>query len=173
MLFECWGAIHVCNWNSFIQWNPIWKKQRFIFFFDERIFMCWVLLLFTESGIQRRNNTIFSNRKHFLTAVYSPQYVYRIRYTETKQRKIFFKSKAFIDRNLISCYQLNPSITDVFAEPFKMKPNIGKSSTGYFFVFQEWTLKFQEARVSIKFILKALYHKQSTIFPISKKLRGW
>ena len=26
--------------------------------------------------------------------------------------------------------------------------------------------------MSIKFILKALYHKQSTIFPISKKLRG-
>ena len=63
---------------------------------------------------------------------------------------IFFKSKAFIDRKIFSCYQLIPSINDVFvAEAFKMKPNIGKSSIGYFFVFEERTLKFQDARVSI------------------------
>ena len=46
---------------------------------------------------------------------------------ETKQ--FCFKSKAFIDRNIFSCYQLIPSINDVFvAEAFKMKPNTGKSS---------------------------------------------
>ena len=50
---------------------------------------------------------------------------------ETKH--LFFKSKAFMDRNIISCYELIPSISDVFvAEAFKMKPNIGKSSVKYF-----------------------------------------
>ena len=59
--------------------------------------------MFTESDIRRRN------------------------------KAIFFKQKAIIDRNIFSCYQLIPSISDVFvAEAFKMKPNIGKSSVQYF-----------------------------------------
>ena len=60
--------------------------------------------MFTESGIRRRNKAIF-----------------------------VFKSKAIIYRNMFSCCQLIPSISDVFvAEAFKMKPNIGKSSVRYF-----------------------------------------
>ena len=59
--------------------------------------------MFTESGIRRRN------------------------------KAIFFKSKAIIYRNLFSCYQLIPSIKDVFvAEGFKLKAYIGNSSVGYF-----------------------------------------
>ena len=54
-------------------------------------------------------------------------------FTESGKRRqnkaIFFKSKAFIGRNIISSYPLIPRNNDVFvAEAFKMKPNIGKSS---------------------------------------------
>ena len=63
------------------------------------LFIASIIGVFTESGIRRRN------------------------------KAIFFKSKAFIDRNIISCYPLIPSNNDVFvAEAFKMKPNIEKIS---------------------------------------------
>ena len=84
------------------------------------LFLASIIGVFTESGIRRRI------------------------------KAIFFKSKALIDRITISCYQLIPSNNDVFvAEAFKMKPNIGKSSIDIFFVFEERTSKFQDARVSI------------------------
>ena len=52
---------------------------------------------------------------------------------------IFFKSKAFIDRKIFSCYQLIPSINEVFVAEASMM----------FFVFGERTFKCWEARVSI------------------------
>ena len=58
--------------------------------------------MFTESGIGRRN------------------------------KAFFFKSKVFIDRNIISCYPLIPSNNVFVAEGFKLKANIGNSSVGYF-----------------------------------------
>ena len=63
------------------------------------LFTVSIIGMFTELGIRRRN------------------------------RASFFQIEAFIDRKIFSCYQLIPSINDVFvAEAIKMKPNIGKSS---------------------------------------------
>ena len=84
--------------------------RSFNFFFDSGIdsidilFIVISIGMFTESGIRRRNKAIF-----------------------------VFKSKAIIYRNIFSCGQLIPSISDVFvAEGFKLKANIGNSSVRYF-----------------------------------------
>ena len=48
-------------------------------------------------------------------------------------KQFFFKSKAINYRNIFSCYQLIPSISDAFvAEGFKLKANIGNRSVRYF-----------------------------------------
>ena len=80
------------------------------FYFDSGIdsidilFIVSIIGMFTESGIRKRNKSIF-----------------------------FVKSKSIIDRNIFSCYQLIPSSSDVFVvEGFQTKPNIGKSSVCYF-----------------------------------------
>ena len=48
-------------------------------------------------------------------------------------KQFFVKSKAINYRNIFLCYQLIPSISDVFvAEGFKLKANIENSSVRYF-----------------------------------------
>ena len=97
--------------KQFFQTPKSWEDGKIIqlFYFDSGIdsidilFIVSIIGMFTESGIRRRN------------------------------KAIFFKSKVFIERNIISCYPLNPSNNDVFvAEGFKLKANIGNNSVRYF-----------------------------------------
>ena len=84
------------------------------------LFIAGIIGMFTESGIGRRNKAnIFQ-----IKSINWPQFNL-ILSTHSQQEWIFV------------------------AEAFKTKTNIGKSSIGYFFVFEERTIKFQDARVSI------------------------
>ena len=119
-----------CIWSNqqFFQYRKSWEDDKIIYLFNfesgidsiDRIFIASIIGMFTESGIGRRNKANFFQIK----SINWPQYNL-ILSTHSQHEWIFV------------------------AEAFKTKPNIGKSSIGYFFVFEERTLKFQEARVSI------------------------